>query len=49
MPVIGIFAVFVGGNDITLTLLKPLLQSRINIVFLKVTFSTIMEDKDYDK
>ena len=49
MPVIGIFAVFEGGNDITLTLLKPLLQSRINIDFLKVTFSTIMEDKDYDK
>ncbi len=47
MPVIGIFAVFEGGNDITLTLLKPLLQSRID--FLKVTFSTIMEDKDYDK
>ena len=49
MPVIGIFAVFEGGNDITLTLLKPLLQSRINIDFLKVTFSTIMEDKDNDK
>ena len=28
---------------------NPLLQSRINIDFLKVTFSTIMEDKDYDK
>ena len=49
MPVIGIFAVFEGGNDITLTPQKPLLQSRINIDFLKVTFSTIMEDKDYDK
>ena len=49
MPVIGIFAVFEGGNDITLPLLKPLLQSRINIDFLMVTFSTIMEDKDYDK
>ncbi len=49
MPVIGIFAVFEGGNDITLTPLKLLLQSRINIDFLKVTFSTIMEDKDYDK
>ena len=30
-------------------LVDPLLQSRINIDFLKVTFSTIMEDKDYDK
>ena len=49
MPVNSIFVVFEGGNDITLTLLKPLLQSRINIDFLKVTFSTIMEDKDYDK
>ena len=43
MPAIGIFASFEGGNDNTLTPSKPLLQSRIN------TFSTIMEDKDYDK
>ena len=49
MPVNSIFAVFESGNDITLTLLNPLLQSRINIDFLKETFSTIMEDKDYDK
>lgn len=49
MPVIGIFAGFEGGNDNTLTPRKPLLQSRINIDFLKVTFSTIMEDKDNDK
>lgn len=49
MPVIGIFAGFKGGNDITLTPLNPLLQSRINTDFLTITFSTIMEDKDYDK
>ena len=41
--------VFESGNDNTLTPSNPLLQSRINIDFLKVTFSTIMEDKDYDK
>ena len=49
MPVNSIFVVFESGNDNTLTPQKPLLQSRINIDFLKVTFSTIMEDKDYDK
>ena len=49
MSVIGIFAVFGGGNDNTLTPQKPLLQSRINTDFLTITFSTIMEDKDYDK
>ena len=49
MPVIGIFAGFEGGNDNTLTPWKPLLQSRINTDFLTITFSTIMEDKDYDK
>ena len=49
MSVIGIFAVFEGGNDNTLPPLNPLLQNRINIDFLKLTFSTIMEDKDYDK
>ena len=49
MPVNSIFAVFESGNDNTLTPQKPLLQSRINIDFLKVTFSTIMDDKDYDK
>ena len=49
MSVIGIFAVFEGGNDNTLTPLNSLLQNRINIDFLKLTFSTIMEDKDYDK
>ena len=49
MPAIGIFASFEGGNDNTLTPSNPLLQSHINIDFLKVTFSTIMEDKDYDK
>ena len=49
MPAIGIFASFEGGNDNTLTPLNSLLQNRINIDFLKLTFSTIMEDKDYDK
>ena len=49
MPVNSIFVVFESGNDNTLTPQKPLLQSRINIDFLKVTFSTIMEDKDNDK
>ena len=49
MPVNSNFAVFESGNDNTLTLLKPLLQSRINTDFLTITFSTIMEDKDYDK
>jgi hypothetical protein len=49
MPAIGIFASFEGGNDNTLTPSKPLLQSRINTDFLTITFSTIMEDKDYDK
>ena len=49
MPAIGIFASFEGGNDDTLTPSKPLLQSRINTDFLTITFSTIMEDKDYDK
>ena len=49
MPVNSIFAAFESGNDNTLTPSNPLLQSRINIDFLKVTFSTIMEDKDYDK
>ena len=44
MPAIGIFAVFGGGNDNTLTPQKPLLQSHINIDFLKVTFSTTMEE-----
>ena len=43
MPVNSIFAVFESGND------NPLLQSRINTDFLTITFSTIMEDKDYDK
>ena len=38
MPVIGIFAVFEGGNDITLTPQKPLLQSRINIDFFEGNF-----------
>ena len=49
MSVIGIFAVFEGGNDNTLPPLNLLLQSRINTDFLTITFSTIMEDKDYDK
>ena len=49
MPVNSIFAVFESGNDNTLTPSKPLLQSRINTDFLTITFSTIMEDKDYDK
>ena len=49
MPVNGIFVVLEGGNDNTLPPLNPLLQNRINIDFLKLTFSTIMEDKDYDK
>ncbi|MBQ2212723.1 MAG: hypothetical protein II410_07535, partial [Ruminococcus sp.] len=49
MPVNSIFVVFESGNDNTLTPSNPLLQSRINIDFLKVTFSTIMEDKDYGK
>ena len=49
MPAIGIFASFECGNDNTLTPLNSLLQNRINIDFLKLTFSTIMEDKDYDK
>ena len=49
MSVIGIFAVFGGGNDNTLIPSNPLLQSRINTDFLTITFSTIMEDKDYDK
>ena len=49
MPAIGIFASFEGGNDNTLTPLNSLLQNRINIDFLKLTFSTIMEDNDYDK
>ena len=47
--IIRIFASFEGGNDNTLTPLNSLLQNRINIDFLKLTFSTIMEDKDYDK
>ena len=49
MPVNSIFAAFESGNDNTLTPLNPLLQSRINTDFLTITFSTIMEDKDYDK
>ena len=49
MPVNSIFAAFESGNDNTLTPLNSLLQNRINIDFLKLTFSTIMEDKDYDK
>ena len=49
MPVNSIFAVFESGNDNTLTPFKPALQSRINTDFLTITFSTIMEDKDYDK
>ena len=49
MPVNSNFAVFESGNDNTLTPLNPLLQSRINTDFLTITFSTIMEDKDYDK
>ena len=49
MPVNGIFAVIEGSNDNTLTPLNPLLQSSINTDFLTITFSTIMEDKDYDK
>ena len=49
MPVNSIFAVFESGNDNTLTPSNPLLQSRINTDCLTITFSTIMEDKDYDK
>ena len=49
MPVNSIFVVFESGNDNTLTPSNPLLQSRINIDFLKVTFSTVLEDIDYDK
>ena len=49
MPVNSIFVVFESGNDNTLTPSNPLLQSRINIDFLKVTISTFLEDKDYDK
>ena len=49
MPVNNIFAAFESGNDNTLTPLNSLLQSRINIDFLKLTFSTIMEEKDYEQ
>ena len=49
MPVHSISVVFESGNDNTLTPSHTLLQSRINIDFLQVTFSPIMEDKDYDK
>ena len=49
MPVNSIFVVFESGNDNTLIPSNPLLQSRINTDFLTITFSTIMEDKDYDK
>ena len=49
MPVNCIFADFEGDNYNTLTLLKPLLQSRINTDFLTFAFSTITEDNDYDK
>ena len=45
MPVNSIFVVFESGNDNTLTPSNPLLQSRIK----KVTFSTVLEDIDYDK
>ena len=45
MPVNSIFVVFESGNDNTLTPSNPLLQSRINIDFLKVTFRLLWRTK----